>query len=414
MRISRLLAPFLLPLALPLGSCGPDATSSPLAGVRDTLADGTPRVRHPLAGVTPESTTTSLRLGSIEGDPDTSFGDVRGVEVGLDGSIWVLDAQATELRVFEPDGTLRQVAARSGGGPGELGQVNGMIRDADGTVWVNDHGHRRMIGFGPDGDEVARLPRVTPNRWGYVWSGMLDDRGRFWEEVGHSVQERQAGPPPEGLQVTPYRRFMKRLDPESGSVDSLLVATSESRAWTLQRDNGYSVFGIPFAAGVLTTVDPAGGFWVASSAEYRIARVDEAGDTVLILEGDLDPMPVTDEDREAWVRQVTGDGQRPEMAGPAREILTAAPEQRPVLQALRTDDGGLLWVQRTVPEGELPLYDVFDRSGNRLATLQLGEPVVPHIRPVIRGGAFYSVTLDELDVPYVVRIDLPAGFGSAT
>jgi hypothetical protein len=59
---------------------------------RDTLQDGTVVVRYgvlPAGGVA--LAPVDLRLGMVEGDPNFMFGDVRGVEAGRDGTIYVLD-----------------------------------------------------------------------------------------------------------------------------------------------------------------------------------------------------------------------------------------------------------------------------------------------------------------------------------
>ena len=46
-----------------------------------------------------------LRFGSVEGDdPNLTFGDIRGVEAASDGTIYVLDYLAAEVRAYSPDG----------------------------------------------------------------------------------------------------------------------------------------------------------------------------------------------------------------------------------------------------------------------------------------------------------------------
>lgn len=45
----------------------------------------------------------------MEGAPHEVFGDVRSIEVGLDGRIYVLDGQAVELRAFDADGAFDRI-----------------------------------------------------------------------------------------------------------------------------------------------------------------------------------------------------------------------------------------------------------------------------------------------------------------
>ena len=48
-------------------------------------------------------------------------------------------------------------------------------------------------------------------------------------------------------------------------------------------------------------MNPTGGFWRANTAEYRVVRTSENGDTLLVIEAGLPVLRVTDEDRDAYV-----------------------------------------------------------------------------------------------------------------
>jgi hypothetical protein len=62
------------------------------------------------------------------------------------------------------------------------------------------------------------------------------------------------------------------------------------------------------------------------------------------------------------------------------------------------------WVRRQVEAGEPSTYDVFDESGNRLATVLLegGKRVVG-----FGEGTVYVVAYDEFDLNYLERYDMP-------
>jgi hypothetical protein len=64
-------------------------------------------------------------------------------------------------------------------------------------------------------------------------------------------------------------------------------------------------------------------------------------------------------------------------------------------------------VRRVGPAGELPVYDVFDRDGGHRQTLRLGFQAVAYFPLRVRHGTLYTLVLDSLDVPYVVRAKLP-------
>jgi hypothetical protein len=82
-------------LALAPPACGGDPDSSAVSAVRDTLPGGAERVRYgPLPVSDPDPLAEDLRIGVLEGDPVYQFGSVRGLAVGADGRIFVLDGQA--------------------------------------------------------------------------------------------------------------------------------------------------------------------------------------------------------------------------------------------------------------------------------------------------------------------------------
>jgi hypothetical protein len=60
-------------------------------------------------------------------------------------------------------------------------------------------------------------------------------------------------------------------------------------------------------------------------------------------------------------------------------------------------------VRRTSADTTASVFDVFDRTGSHVASVE--APFAPwrFLNPVIRGDQFYALVRDEDDVPYVVR-----------
>ena len=46
-----------------------------------------------------------LRIGTASGSPDETFGEIRAFGIDSDGNVYVLDAQAQDVRVFDPSGS---------------------------------------------------------------------------------------------------------------------------------------------------------------------------------------------------------------------------------------------------------------------------------------------------------------------
>jgi hypothetical protein len=375
------------------------------SAVRDTLPNGGVRVRYadlPTDGAL--ETVPDLTLGAVDGEPALIFGDVRGIDVGRDGTIYVLDYQASEVRAFGREGRfLRRVAAR-GEGPGELTEANGMILVGDSVLWIQDHGKWAMIGVSTEGEEVGRFP-MPVRSYGYMWDGTVDRAGRFWKPIEHRDEEWMF-PPEEGLTESTFRRYLKWYDPTSDVADSVYLGDGTRRTHIARnRLGGHSYRGIRFDPEAIAIVDPGGGFWQTERAAYRIARLDERGDTVLVIEVDVEPLPVTQSDRSDYVE---ADMERsPDQRRAAEEVAALMPETKPVVAGLVVDDVRRLWVGRIVGKDETPLYDVFDRHGTYVGSVRLGFKPSPYLPLKIRGGQIYALVRDELDIPFVVRAGVP-------
>ena len=109
-----------LALTTALSSC---ETESPAGySTRETLPNGAVLVRYPdlpaIDAVGPDVTEAQLDLqfGSVDGtDPNLIFADIRGIQAASDGTIDVLDFQATQVAgLIDPGGQyLRTVVRRA-------------------------------------------------------------------------------------------------------------------------------------------------------------------------------------------------------------------------------------------------------------------------------------------------------------
>jgi hypothetical protein len=342
----------------------------------------------------------NLSLGEVEGDPNFIFGNVRGIEAGLDGTVYVLDYQAAEVRAFDAEGRfLRKVATR-GKGPGEITEANGMVLVGDSILWLQDHAQWMMIGVSTAGEELRRFP-MHVRSYGYIWSGTVDNRGRVWKSRSHSDQERTY-PPEEGVSEGSARSYMVYFDPAADVTDSIYLGEGSFRSM-ISRNNrgGYTYRGIPHDPRAVSVVDPDGGLWRTNSDSYRVLRLDESGDTVLVIESDTPAPAVTAHDRAEYVETMVD--REPDERRLAEQIADLMPETKPVIASLTVDDEGLLWIGRVGAEDADPQFDVFDREGSYHGTVEFAFHPAPYVPLRIRQGRVYTVVLDSLDVPFVVR-----------
>ena len=386
-----------------LASCETESPSPSPA--REVLPNGAVVVRYsdlPAIGSVDRMVTEAqvdLDFGSLEGgDPNLVFGDIRGIQAASDGTIYVLDRQALEVRVFDSGGQYLRTIVRRGEGPGEIMDANGILLSRDTLLWIHDTRRWTIIGVDLSGEEIRRF--INPVRsYTPTWTGAFDNPGRYWNDIFHS-DDGPTGPPPPGLSSSTGHHYYKCYDLSSGVIDSVYLGEVSLRSYAYSTPDHQLFFPLWFEASDLFAVNPFGGFWRANTASYRIARVDEDGDTVVVVEAEMLAQPVTDEDRAAYVESFVE--APPDLRRHAAEVAALLPDVKPVLAGMFVDDEGVLWVQRVVPSDAPAFYDRFSAEGGYLGSVRLAfEPARGRIW--VQRGNVYSWIVDELGVPYVVR-----------
>lgn len=384
------------------GGAEPDTLA---LATRDTLPSGRVVVSYASLPDSAWVIEPDLRIGEVEGEPEYIFGNVRSIEADGDGAIYVMDYQASDVRVFDSEGQFLRTFTSKGEGPGEITESNGMQFVGDSVLWIQDYGRWTMLGLGLDGEEVARVP-MHVRSYGYTWSGSIDREGRFWKPTSHSDTER-VFPPEEGLTEGVTRGYMNVFDPRSETTDSVYLGERRYRTFISQTEGGgYRYRGIPFDPGVQSVISPEGLPWLAGGTGFSISRLNPSGDTTLTIEADVDPLPITASERAAYVDAATS--QLPGSRSANEQIAELMPDFKPVVGGLVFDDQGRLWVQRTpADEFESRRYDIFDADGFFRGAVRLGFEAAPYLPIRVRGDHLYAVVTDELDVPFVVRAPLP-------
>ena len=182
-------------------------------------------------------------------------------------------------------------------------------------------------------------------------------------------------------------------------VDSVYMGETTSRAYRSAADWGTQ---IPFDASDNHVVNPSGGFWSATTDSYRLTRTGEGGDTLLVIEASLPGIPVTSDDRSAYVERWAE--RQPEYRRDYEAVAALMPDFKPILQGILVDDEDRLWVRRTVPADASPFFDRFSQDGDYLGSVRLAFQ--PGYRYWIQHGKIYTWIVDDVGVQYVVRAPL--------
>jgi hypothetical protein len=378
-----------------------------------------------------------VRIGDAM-DPDRGFSEVGAVDVDRDGSVYVFDAQDTQMKVYDSAGRLLRRFGRRGQGPGEFDRFvrMGIVGD---TVWTIDSFRGRIALFDRQGRILAtglaeaidipiddRTVRVRP-------SVMLPD-GYF---VGSANAVMSAHAPksavrPDSIPIPrvrftakgevldtigwdegPSPRLVPPADYVSPESDPVRMGSQRFRVpvppttlpWWNSLPGGTLVVAQPLpgqedAAIEITRVGLHRDTIYHRRVSYRARRYDAAVLDSIAAEAARDPSGGT------WVV-----GQRPALLPSADPLVVRTlrgkmdfPEYRPAIEFVWMANDESAWLRRH-SAADVSRWILLDVDG-----LPRGEVVLPRgARPVwARGDAFFTVELDELDVPWLVRYRIAA------
>lgn len=355
----------------------------------DTLESGAVAVHNPergaWSGQTAWRAVEDLRLGSAEGAGPDVFAMPAALEVDALGRLYVLDAQAAQVRVFAAEGRHVRSFGRQGAGPGEFKQAMGMTFAPDGTLWVMDPGNGRFSVFDTTGALRSTVRRENGHAM-FPWPGRFDRHGRLWDVTTG----------PDGIAGAPA---LLRLDPASGRAQTLNLPSFRPDQFSSSRGSVSLAAPVPFAPELAWTLDADGRVWSGVTDRYRLRLHEPAGDTLRIVERAAAPVEVAAAERDSVPTQLkwfTDQG--------GRIDLSRLPRHKPAFVSIRTDDRGWLWVRPSLPATERnAAFDVFDPEGRYQGRVSLPLPREERFPLMIRGNHIYAVALNETGVPQVVR-----------
>lgn len=362
----------------PSGESSLTTTIDTVAGVVQVVNRGTP-LRWELREL--------LTLGSAGGAgleaADDEFGWLTGILADREGRIYVADAQSNNIRVFDPAGHLLSRVGRQGAGPGEFGMLQSI-------GWIGD----TLAALDPNNGRLGLLS--TSGEWlGQRPYAALTGDIRIYQTGPEELYMPMIGGSDTGRGLVYIRQT------RTGPADTLprpgRVGPPPSTTVVCRFEGGISFYSVEFAPKLVFSPAPGALGARVWSADYRIAFTNARGDTVRLVERDLPPLPVSNEDWRAeeakfqeWREQHAGASCEP--ARPTR------PTAKSTIREIFFDDGGNTWVERRAESGWA--YDVFDTGGRLLAELPAPERK-PRVPPFVRGDRLYLIATDELDVEYV-------------
>ena len=342
-----------------------------------------------------------LRIGTVDGDPNQMFEQVRGAVRMDDGIIVVLEGGTNELRLFDSSGGFVRTLGGTGEGPGEFRFLTEVWVSGD-TIFGFCNLQKRISVFGRSGDVLETI-RVEVA----AGAGGPSAKSQFGDGTLLVLSA-----PSGGLAFTLGAIQGKnwRLDrfSRAGAFMNEIAFVKESNRW------GHDIPGIPsfpylpLSLGIGPYAASGDHVHAGDPAEGSIQRWSASGNLMRVIRWPVPELRVTERDQSRY-REARSDPPRDIDRASWNRYLreTPFPGRMPAYRRLLVDALGNLWAKRFRPPWaeEEPSWYVFNEQGE-----WLGEITTPRGLWVFEIGADYLLGLqrDELDVPFVVMIPLGA------
>ena len=402
---------------LALGACGGRTSSDGPQVVRDTIGDTL--VVRTVSGsmwVDPATLAPEVSIGEMDSeDLNYLFGQINSMAVASDGTIYVLDRQAAELRAYSPDGTWLRTIGKRGEGPGELKQPSAIAILSDGRILVRDPGNGRIQVYAPDGSALVEWPVV---RGGFQTSDPL------WTDRRDNSYIRVLLDPTADL--SHWRMGLARIGSDGTPHDTMAVPTSGFEERYVEARSGeeghqsVSRNSVPFAPQEQWSFHPDGYFIHAVTTDYRIDLLRRDAPP-LRIERVYEPAPVQPGEKDQSEQRIVRNMRQ--MAPGWKWNGPPIPDEKPPFGIVMCGEDGRLWVLVSQPAVEEPnpdydpkdsdstptrwrepvVLDVFQPDGTYLGQVKAPDDFSMYPPPVFRRDTVWAVTRDDLGVQRVVR-----------
>ena len=363
--------------------------------------------------------SAAVPLGQPEVVYAEPFAVVSTVREFEDGRVLVADPLGQVVLRLDMDAGTADTIGAVGEGPDEYRQPDAVWPLPGGRTLLVDLGNGRLteltpeLGFG----ETRPFAMGNPAEGSMlmVLPQAVDDRGRlYFPDMG------AMGGGADSVKIM-------RIDLETGGVDSVgrVKVPDMTRTETGGAGNqNVQVSAIPLSPADAWGVSPDGRVAIARAGDYHLDWVEEDGSVTSGAPVAYDPVAIGRAEKEEWLeaRSEVGGGFGIEATNNNGVLTIRAsrgggsgdddldrypwPEAKPAFygRPVPVDGRGRAWIRRHRDAGEATVYDVFDGSGERVMTVEVGMGR----RVVSFGeGKLYAVRMDEYGLQLLERYTLP-------
>ena len=301
-----------------------------------------------------------LSIGKEGKGDEYIFSDIRDIDVGEEGKLYILDINEALIKVFDKTGKYVKKIGNKGQGPGEMRRPSSLQITPQNEITVNDSSARKIHFFTLDGKFLHSL---SQRDMGFFSDPKIDNNGNI--TASYMIMNNE---------VT---YVLKKFDHQ---LKGLLPIFST----VLLKYPNFDPFFPLCYWDIFEENNLVWGF----ADKYELLIIDAEGKTVKKITRDYDPIKITDEEKE---RRIEG----------LREGVNLVwnVHHNPFIY-LCVDDEGRIYTQtyEKAPESGKYYYDVFNPDGKYMAKIPLKS------RPyIIKKSKLYTIEEDEEGYQLVKR-----------
>ena len=309
------------------------------------------------------------------GNPnDDNYYFPRGAAIAVDsqGNLFVLDIGNARIQKYNSSGRYLQTIGRKGQGSGEFQFPSQLAFDSEGNLWVKESLRRSLSSFAADGTFKKSTTLRSPLQPYFF----ISKEGFIY---GLEINFMAPGGP---------KMAVIKLNPDGTKAETIAEFHGELKSnqpWYAL----HSYTSRPFMCGL-----DFSSFCYGFSADYRIFFADSQGKTVLIIEKEEKPIPISGKEKEFMLKEDSGVMGGVGRSRPAKmEDAAVFPSHRPYFGRLSADDMGRIYVSRVpsiLDKEKTKVFDVFAADG-----IYLYRTSLPFWPEVIKAGFLYEIRRNE-------------------
>lgn len=309
------------------------------------------------------------------------FGSVADVAVASDGRMYVLDGEASHVKMLSPEGRLQRTIGREGEGPGEFQWAREIVVGRGDSLYVLDAERDWISVFAPSGVLAYGIQAASE---GELPDGLLVPRERAGFLLLYEVL-----PPPDTEREGTFT--VRRIDVSARPADTVLTAHTRDR-FPIETGRVRVYMDVPYGRGPHLTLGPEDALLFGRNDSLRFTRYRLDGTPLTRMSVPFESIPVTPAERTAELEDASGK---------YRTILdNRMPSTKPAFEQFLVDDAGRYWFGRPTAHADTTAWWVVDPEEKTVATARVSDEVNLE---AVRNGYAYGETATKSGAPALVR-----------